>query len=162
MEVEREVVPDVGVLELHHEAVAEDLAVAVVKACRQPAQFAHLYELSWPIRKKIETIATKMYGAGGVAFEPEAERQMDMAEALGFGQLPVCMAKTPLSLSHDPALKGRPTGFTVPIKELRILAGAGFVTEAQAAAWVAALTKASEAGEFYGSVTYYAVLLRAA
>jgi formate--tetrahydrofolate ligase len=107
---------------------AEDLAASVVKACRQPSQFAHLYQLSWPIRKKIETIATKMYGAGGVVFEPEAERQMEMAEALGFGQLPVCMAKTPLSLSHDPALKGRPTGFTVPIKELRILAGAGFVT----------------------------------
>lgn len=109
-------------------AGAEDLATAVVKACRQPAQFAHLYELSWPIRKKIETIATKMYGAGGVTFEPEAERQLEMAESLGFGRLPVCMAKTPLSLSHDPALKGRPTGFTVPIKELRILAGAGFVT----------------------------------
>ncbi|MBH0199483.1 MAG: formate--tetrahydrofolate ligase [Nitrospira sp.] len=107
---------------------AEHLAAAVIKACRQPARFAHLYELSWPIRKKIETIATKMYGAGGVVFEPEAERQMNMAEALGFGQLPVCMAKTPLSLSHDPALKGRPMGFTVPIKELRILAGAGFVT----------------------------------
>jgi formate--tetrahydrofolate ligase len=84
--------------------------------------------LTWPIRNKIETIATKMYGAGGVVFEPEAERQMEMAESLGFGQLPVCMAKTPLSLSHDPALKGRPMGFTVPIKELRILAGAGFVT----------------------------------
>ena len=109
-------------------AGAEELAAAVVRACRQPAQFTHLYELSWPIRKKIETIATRMYGAGGVVFEPKAERQMDMAEALGFGQLPVCMAKTPLSLSHDPALKGRPTGFTVPIKELRILSGAGFVT----------------------------------
>lgn len=107
---------------------AELLAVAVVKASDQPANFSYLYELSWPIRKKIETIATKMYGAEGVAFEPEAERQMEMAEALGFGQLPVCMAKTPLSLSHDPTLKGRPTGFTVPIKELRILAGAGFVT----------------------------------
>jgi formate--tetrahydrofolate ligase len=69
-----------------------------------------------------------MYGAGRVTFEPEAERQMERAEALGFGRLPICMAKTPLSLSHDPALKGRPTGFTVPIKELRILAGAGFVT----------------------------------
>lgn len=107
---------------------AEQLAAAVVKASDQPPNFAYLYELAWPIRKKIETIATKMYGAGGVKFEPEAERQMEMAEALGFGQLPVCMAKTPLSLSHDPALKGRPTGFTVPIKELRILAGAGFVT----------------------------------
>ncbi len=107
---------------------AEQLAAAVVKVSEQPAKFSHLYELSWPIRKKIETIATKMYGAAGVRFEPEAEHQLEMAEALGFGQLPVCMAKTPLSLSHDPSLKGRPTGFTVPIKELRILAGAGFVT----------------------------------
>ena len=107
---------------------AEQLAAAVVKACDQPSRFAHLYELSWPIRKKIETIATSMYGAEGVKFEPEAERQIDMAETLGFGQLPVCMAKTPLSLSHDHVLKGRPTGFTVPIKELRILADAGFVT----------------------------------
>ncbi|MBI3357971.1 MAG: formate--tetrahydrofolate ligase [Nitrospirae bacterium] len=107
---------------------AEHLAAAVVKASDRPANFAHLYELSWPIRKKVETIATKMYGAERVKFEPEAERQMEMAEALGFGQLPVCMAKTPLSLSHDSALKGRPTGFTVPIKELRIFAGAGFVT----------------------------------
>ena len=107
---------------------AEQLAAAVVRACDRPSHFTHLYELSWPIRTKIETIATRMYGAEGVKFEPEAERQMERAEALGFGRLPVCMAKTPLSLSHDPALKGRPTGFTVPIKELRILAGAGFVT----------------------------------
>jgi len=107
---------------------SERLAVAVVAACERPASFTHLYELSWPIRKKIETIARTMYGAEGVQFGPEAERQIDMAEDLGFGQLPVCMAKTPLSLSHDPNLKGRPRGFTVPIKELRILAGAGFVT----------------------------------
>jgi formate--tetrahydrofolate ligase len=107
---------------------AEQLAAAVVRACDQSSNFTHLYDLSWSIRRKVETIATKIYGAEGVAFSPEAERQMEMAEALGFGQLPVCMAKTPLSLSHDPALKGRPTGFTVPIKELRILAGAGFVT----------------------------------
>lgn len=107
---------------------AEQLAAAVMKASNQPSNFAHLYELAWPIRKKIETIATKMYGAAGVKFEPKAERQLEMAEALGFGQLPVCMAKTPLSLSHDPALKGRPTGFTVPVRELRIQAGAGFVT----------------------------------
>jgi formate--tetrahydrofolate ligase len=107
---------------------AESLAAAVVRASAQPADFVYLYDLSWPIRKKIETIATKMYGAGAVKFDPEAERQMEMAEALGFGQWPVCMAKTPLSLSHDPTLKGRPTGFALPIKELRILAGAGFVT----------------------------------
>jgi formate--tetrahydrofolate ligase len=107
---------------------AEQLANAVVKASEQPAQFTHLYPLSWPIRKKIETIATRMYGADGVTFEPEVERQLEVAEALGFGQLPICMAKTPLSLSHDPSLKGRPTGFMLPIKELRILSGAGFLT----------------------------------
>ena len=107
---------------------AERLAAAVLKAAERPAQFRHLYDVSWPIRKKIETIATHMYGAAGVSYEPEAERQIDTAEALGYGSLPICMAKTPLSLSHDPTLKGRPTGFTVPIKELRILAGAGFVT----------------------------------
>jgi len=107
---------------------AERLAAAVLKASERPAQFRHLYDVSWPIRKKIETIATHMYGAAGVSYESEAERQIDTAEALGYGGLPICMAKTPLSLSHDPALKGRPTGFTVPIKELRILAGAGFVT----------------------------------
>ena len=107
---------------------AEQLAAAVIKASERPAQFRYLYDVSWPIRRKIETIATHMYGAAGVSFEPEVERQIDTAEALGYGGLPVCMAKTPLSLSHDPTVKGRPTGFTVPIKELRILAGAGFVT----------------------------------
>lgn len=107
---------------------AEQLAAAVAKASESPGHFKYLYELSWPIRKKIETIAMHIYGAAGVRFEPQAERQIDAAEALGFGGLPVCMAKTPLSLSHDPALKGRPTGFTVPIRELRILAGAGFIT----------------------------------
>ncbi|THJ19183.1 MAG: formate--tetrahydrofolate ligase [Nitrospira sp. CG24B] len=107
---------------------AEQLAAAVIKASERPAQFRYLYDVSWPIRRKIEIIATHIYGAAGVSFEPEVERQIDTAEALGYGDLPICMAKTPLSLSHDPTLKGRPTGFTVPIKELRILAGAGFVT----------------------------------
>jgi len=107
---------------------AEQLAAMVVKAAEQPARLTYLYELTWPIRKKIEAIATRMYGAGSVSFEPKAERQLNAAEALGFGALPVCMAKTPLSLSHDPALKGRPTGFRLPVKELRILAGAGFLT----------------------------------
>ena len=107
---------------------AEQLAAAVLKASERPAQFRYLYDVSWPIRKKIEAIATHMYGAAGVSFEPEVEGQIDTAEVLGYGGLPVCMAKTPLSLSHDPMVKGRPTGFTLPIKELRILAGAGFVT----------------------------------
>jgi formate--tetrahydrofolate ligase len=107
---------------------SEQLAAAVVEATKQPANFSYLYDLSWSIRNKIETIATKMYGAATVSFEPKAERQLDLAETLGFGALPICMAKTPLSLSHDPALKGRPIGFTLPVKELRMLAGAGFVT----------------------------------
>ena len=107
---------------------AEQLAAAVAKAVQTPGQFKHLYDVSWPIKKKIEAIAMNMYGAAGVQFEPEAERQIDTAEVLGYGNMPVCMAKTPLSLSHDSALKGRPIGFIVPIKELRILAGAGFVT----------------------------------
>lgn len=107
---------------------AEELATAVVKAAETPAAFAHLYETAWPVRKKIEKIVVTMYGADGVKFEPEAERQLDAIEALGFAHLPICMAKTPVSLSHDPALKGRPRGFVIPIKELRVLAGAGFIT----------------------------------
>ncbi len=107
---------------------AEELARAVVKVAAQGAHFHHLYDVTSPIKKKIETIATTMYGAAGVSYSAQAERDMELAVRLGFDQLPICMAKTPLSLSHDPALKGRPAGFTVPIQELRILAGAGFLT----------------------------------
>ena len=107
---------------------AEDLARAVIRAAAHPSSFSHLYELSWPTTKKIETIAMRMYGASRVFFEPQAERDIDLARQLGYDTLPVCMAKTPLSLSHDPALKGRPTGYTLPIKEVRLLAGAGFLT----------------------------------
>ena len=108
---------------------AEELARVVVKVAAQgAAQFKHLYDLAWPIKKKIETIATTMYGAAGVSFQAQAERDIELATRMGFSDLPICMAKTPLSLSHDPSLKGRPSGFTVPIQELRILAGAGFLT----------------------------------
>ena len=107
---------------------AEELARAVVKVAAQGTQFNHLYEVTSPIKKKIETIATTIYGAAGVSFSPQAERDVELATRLGFDRLPICMAKTPLSLSHDPAVKGRPSGFTVPIQELRILAGAGFLT----------------------------------
>jgi formate--tetrahydrofolate ligase len=100
----------------------------VIAAAGRPSSFSHLYELAWPIKKKIETIASAMYGAGAVSYDPSVERQIEVAGDLGYGQLPICMAKTPLSLSHDPSLKGRPTGFTLPIKELRLLAGAGFLT----------------------------------
>ena len=107
---------------------AEALAQAVVRATEKGATFRHLYEVAWPIKKKIQAIATQMYGASDVSFEAAAERDIGMAERLGLDQLPICMAKTPLSLSHDPALKGRPSGFTLPVKEVRLLAGAGFLT----------------------------------
>ena len=107
---------------------SEELARAVIRAVRQPSSFSHLYDLSWPVRKKVETIAAKMYGASGVSFEPQAERDIDLIQQLRYDTLPICMAKTPLSLSHDPALKGRPRGFTLPVKEVRLLAGAGFLT----------------------------------
>ena len=84
---------------------AEELAQVVVKVAAQGAQFKHLYDVTWPIKKKIETIATTIYGAAGVSFLPQAERDIELATRMGFGDLPICMAKTPLSLSHDPALK---------------------------------------------------------
>ncbi|MFM8541219.1 MAG: formate--tetrahydrofolate ligase [Nitrospira sp.] len=107
---------------------SEELARAVMRAAAQPNRFAPLYDATWPIKRKIETIATRMYGAAGVRYAPQAEADLDRAERWGFDRLPICMAKTPLSLSHDPALRGRPTGFTVPIKEVRLLAGAGYLT----------------------------------
>jgi formate--tetrahydrofolate ligase len=107
---------------------SEDLARAVIRAAQLPSSFSHLYDLTWPTKRKIETIAMTMYGASAVSFEAQAERDIDLARRLGYESLPICMAKTPLSLSHDPALKGRPTGFTLPIKEVRLLAGAGFLT----------------------------------
>mgnify|MGYP000112023142 CR=1 FL=1 len=105
----------------------EELARAVVKACEQPSEFKFLYPDDMPIEEKIETIATKIYGADGVEFEPLAKRRIKLYTELGYSQLPICMAKTHLSLSHDPKLKGRPTGFTVPIRDVRASVGAGFL-----------------------------------
>ncbi len=107
---------------------SEELARAVIKTASAQSSFRHLYDADWAIRKKIETIASKIYGASAVAYDAVAGQQIDLAERAGYGHLPICMAKTPLSLSHDPALKGRPSGFTLPIKEMRLLAGAGFLT----------------------------------
>jgi formate--tetrahydrofolate ligase len=107
---------------------AEALAKTVVQACQQPSHFRFLYADKDSFRDKITTVATTIYGAAGVSFSEQAERQMEQATQLGYGHFPVCMAKTPLSLSHDATLLGRPTGFIVPINEVRILAGAGFVT----------------------------------
>ena len=107
---------------------AEELARAVLFACSQPSSYHALYPDSAGIKEKIETIARRMYGATGVTYDEKAEMQIDVASRIGLDRFPICMAKTPLSLSHDPLLKGRPTGFTLPIKEVRILAGAGFLT----------------------------------
>jgi formate--tetrahydrofolate ligase len=106
---------------------AAELAEMVVTAAEAPHEFRFLYDLDQPIKQKIETIATEIYGAAGVSYEPLAERQIRSYEASGFGSLPICMAKTHLSLSHDPALKGAPTGFTLPIREVRASVGAGFI-----------------------------------
>jgi len=106
---------------------AIELAEMVIAAADQPSNFKFLYDLDQPIKTKIEIIAQKIYGAADVYFEPFADQQIASYEANGFGNLPICMAKTHLSLSHDPKLKGAPTGFTLPIREVRASVGAGFI-----------------------------------
>jgi formate--tetrahydrofolate ligase len=106
---------------------AVEVAEMVVAAAEEPSEFRFLYDLDQPIKNKIEAIATKIYGADGVSYEPLAEKQIKDYEANGFGKLPICMAKTHLSLSHEPNLKGAPTGFTLPIREVRASVGAGFI-----------------------------------
>jgi len=108
-------------------AGGEELAEAVVKAAEKPSQFKFLYPLDWPIKQKIETIATKIYGADGVDYLPLAESKIELYTKQGFDKLPICMAKTHLSLSHDPSLKNRPRGFRVPIRDIRASVGAGFL-----------------------------------
>ncbi len=106
---------------------AVDLANAVVKACEQPNDFGFLTPDGTPLREQIDAIATQLYGAEGVDFLPQAEKDLARMDAIGFGTLPVCMAKTHLSLSHDPTLLNRPTGFRLPVRSLVPSAGAGFV-----------------------------------
>ena len=108
-------------------AGATALAEAVVKAVEKPSDFKFLYPLDWSIKKKIETICKEIYGADGVDYDPEAEAKIELYTRLGFDNLPLCMAKTHLSLSHDPVLKGVPTGFRVPIRDIRASVGAGFL-----------------------------------
>ncbi len=91
------------------------------------ARLTYLYDLSEPIKAKIERIATRVYGARGVAYTAEAEETIRKLESLGFGGLPICMAKTQLSISDNPNLKGRPRGFEITVREVRVSAGAGFV-----------------------------------
>jgi formyltetrahydrofolate synthetase len=103
------------------------LAESVLRAADQPSDFRFLYPLDVSIKEKIETIARRVYGADGVDYSPEAESRIAEFEGLGYGRLPVCMAKTHLSLSHDPALKGAPKGFRIPVRDIRASLGAGFV-----------------------------------
>ena len=103
------------------------LASAIDRACDKGGKFRFLYPLEAPVKEKIETIARRMYGADGVDFSDEANAEISAYEKLGFGNLPICMAKTHLSLTADPEKKGRPTGFRLPVKAVRLSAGAGFL-----------------------------------
>ncbi len=104
-----------------------ELAEAVVEAADARSDFHLLYPSDAGLREKIETVATRVYGASGVDYSPAANRQLDTYERAGFGSLPVCIAKTHLSLSSDPALRGAPTGWRLPVREARASVGAGFV-----------------------------------
>lgn len=105
-----------------------DLARAVMLAADGPSDFRHLYDLNASITAKIERIAGAMYGAANVVYEPQAQATIDRCEREGFDRLPICMAKTPYSFTGDPAVKGRPEGFTLVVRDIKIAAGAGFLT----------------------------------
>jgi formate--tetrahydrofolate ligase len=106
---------------------AVELAEAVMEAADEPSRFQLLYPDEAPLRDKIETVATRVYGADGVDYSPAAARQLETYERNGFGHLPVCIAKTHLSISSDPKLLGAPTGWRLPVREVRAAVGAGFV-----------------------------------
>ncbi len=106
---------------------ATDLAEAVAEAAEEPTSFRFLYPEEATLREKIETVAKKVYGASGVEYDMAAARQIESYENHGFGRLPVCIAKTHLSISSNPALVGAPTGWTLPVREVRASVGAGFI-----------------------------------
>ena len=106
---------------------AAELAEAVIEAADEPSEFKLLYPNEASLREKIETVATRVYGAADVSYSALANKQLDTYERAGFGSLPVCIAKTHLSISSDPTLKGAPTGWTLPVREVRASVGAGFV-----------------------------------
>lgn len=103
------------------------LAHKVVEACEQPGDFHPIYEAGQPVKEKVRIIAEQIYGAADVSYTPAAEKSIAEIEAMGYHDLPVCIAKTQYSLSDNPALLGRPTGFTITVKEVRLSAGAGFI-----------------------------------
>ena len=105
---------------------ARELAEAVVEACEQPSAFRFLYEDALPQRERIERITTEVYGGADVSYTPQALAKLQEVERdPGLAALGTCMVKTQLSLSHDPALKGRPTGWTLPVRDLLLYRGAG-------------------------------------
>lgn len=106
---------------------AAELAEAVAEAACEPVEFGFLYPDEATLREKILTVALRVYGAKGVEYDLKAARQIDQYEACGFGRLPVCIAKTHLSISSDPTLKGTPTGWMLPVREVRASVGAGFI-----------------------------------
>ena len=108
-------------------AGAVDLATAVIAAAKEGSDFHLLYADDLPLRKKIKRIATQVYGADGVDFSPSATRELRRYEKLGYGRLPVVIAKTHLSISSDPKLRGAPTGWRLPVREVRAAVGAGYV-----------------------------------
>src|SRR5512136_44125 len=112
---------------MHGGKGAIELAEAVMAAAKKTNHFEFLYPLDIPIKDKIETIATKIYGADSVDYAPEAEAKVELYTRLGFDKLPICMAKTHLSLTHDPNVKGLPTGWRLPIRDIRASVGAGFL-----------------------------------
>ena len=104
------------------------MATSVLEALEQePNGFAPLYSKEDPVKEKIETIATRIYGAAGVEYSSEAERTIALLEQQGYSKLPVCIAKTQMSFSDDPNLKGAPSGWKLKVREVRIMAGAGFI-----------------------------------
>lgn len=108
-------------------AGAVELGRAVIRACEMPGRFRFLYPLDIPIKRKIEIIVREIYGGAGVEYLPDAEKKIALYTRLGYDGLPICMAKTHLSLSHDANLKGAPTGFIVPVRDIRASVGAGFL-----------------------------------
>jgi len=112
---------------MHGGKGAIELAEAVMAAAKKTNHFEFLYPLDIPIKQKIETIATRIYGADGVDYLPEAEAKIELYTRLGFDKLPINMAKTHLSLTHDPNVKGRPTGWRLPVRDIRASVGAGFL-----------------------------------
>jgi formyltetrahydrofolate synthetase len=108
-------------------AGAVELGKAVITAVEKPANFHFLYSLDLSIKEKIEKIVKEIYGGAGVEYSPEAEKKVELYTRQGFDKLPMCMAKTQYSLSHDPNLKGAPSGFIVPVRDIRASVGAGFL-----------------------------------